>query len=572
MCGICGIVGPNARAFPEQLDRMSSMLAHRGPDAHGTLFFDSCILDHRRLSIIDIDSGKQPMAHITPSHNLGIVFNGEIYNYQEIKKTLPGPFTTQSDTEVILAGFAALPIGALCERLKGMFAFAIWDENAQKLTCSRDRFGEKPLYFALLPDGHFIFSSEIQPIISSGLVRPTLDLKAMAFYLKYRFIPEGFSPYATIRQLPPASILEWQDGKIQIKRYWEKPAPLRPHDIDVEEAAREMRSLMQQAVTRCLVADVEVGLLLSGGLDSTTIAGVASQNKKLRSFCFGFEGARDERGYAKDVAAQYALPFQELTDKEMDLPYALLSVCKVYGEPFGDSSAIPMLQLCKKVAGEVKVALSGDGADELLGGYDYWYQPLLAVAEKEKNREAVLAAHDQALSHFSDETLTAMGIPCGRLPSSFPLSGTVDDALRLDLEGFLPSDILKKSDRASMHYGLELRSPFLDADLASFLISLPAEYKVSPTNTKILLRKAFEDIWPQTVRTRGKQGFGYDVSIWMRKPEVAMLKQSYLLNPKRKIRRIFTNPYLEFCAQNHGQQSWLTLMLAIWLESATWEI
>jgi asparagine synthase (glutamine-hydrolysing) len=521
---------------------------------------------HARLSIIDLDTGAQPMLYRLPDSEgmLGITFNGEIYNYQELKKQFSLRLNTGSDTEVIPALYY-IDEKKFCQRLVGMFAFAIWDDKRRRLICARDRFGEKPFYYAITEDNAFVFASEPQAIIQSGLIRPRLDPAAVSQYLSLRYVHGARSMYADVRQLEPGCMLVWENGKITISPYWELPPPLEAPP-SFNEAVEELRLLTRQAVTRCLVADVEVGLLLSGGLDSTTVASFASENAALRAFSFGFKGKRDERVYAREAALHYHLPYVEMTDQEMDPPYLLRKLPYVYGEPFADSSAPATLSLCKNVSSHVKVALTGDGADELLGGYDYWYQPLLRQKEQEYE---ISSAHWRAITLFSNEELQALGLP--PLPEATPAGyGTLDDALRLDLRYFLPSDILKKTDRASMSYGLELRAPFLDRDLASFLIALPPEYKVTLKTTKRLMRQAFADRWPPGVRIRPKQGFGFSISDWMNRPDMLPLQRHYLATPDRKIRNLFPGTVIANFASDNGERGWRFLLLAVWLEHMPW--
>jgi len=543
---------------------MLTSIAHRGPDAQGEYYFDNCAMIHARLSIIDLSTGAQPMLYYLPDDGgrLGITFNGEIYNYRELKKTFNLQLNTNSDTEVIPALYH-VDAENFCKHLIGMFAFALWDDKRQRLICARDRFGEKPFYYAITENNAFIFASEPQAIINSGLIRPTLDQFAVSQYLSLRYVHGMCSMYTDIRQLEPGYTLTWEKGKISISRYWELPPPFE-NPPSFNEAVEELRFLTRQAVTRCLVADVEVGLLLSGGLDSTTIASIASENATLRAFSFGFQGKRDERAYACEAALHYHLPYVDMTDQEMDPPYLLRKLPYVYGEPFADSSAPATLSLCRNISSHVKVALTGDGADELLGGYDYWYQPLLG-----EQKAGNSSAHWRALTLFNNEELRALGLP--PLPEPKPAGyGVLDDALRLDLQYFLPSDILKKVDRASMNHGLELRAPFLDKDLASFLIALPSEYKVSLKTTKLLMRHAFGERWPQGVRTRPKQGFGFSISDWMQRADMLPLRRHYLAAPDRKIRKLFPSAIVANFASDNGEKGWRFLLLAVWLEHIPW--
>lgn len=574
MCGIAGIVAHQANRHKDALEAMHARIVHRGPDGIGFHFFSDCALAHARLSIIDLETGAQPLLYTQQERaakvRSGIVFNGEIYNYRELKRAFDLECHTNADTEIIPALYHKLGDN-FCKHLIGMFAFALWDEENQRLVCARDRFGEKPFYYAITHDNEFIFASEVQAIIASGLVRPVLNPNALSSYLTLRYIPEGTSIYKEVRQIEPGNMLIWQNGRITITPYWELPAQVASPPTQ-QEAAEEMGRLTRQAVSRCLVSDVEVGLLLSGGLDSTTIAALASNITALRAFSFGFRGARDERPYAREVALYYGLPYVEMTDDALDPSSLLLKMCEVYGEPFADPSAPATFSLCNNVSRHVKVALSGDGADELLGGYDYWYQPMLTLESgADDTRVAVANAHWQSLSAFSPEEIAGLGLPA--VDRIYPphLSGSVDDALRMDLTSFLPSDILRKTDRAAMHNGLELRAPFLDADLTAFLISLPPAYKVTLKTTKLLLRQTFARLWPPAIIKRPKQGFGFNVRDWLDRPDVVMMRQYYLAQPQRKIFSLFPRHVLGRMAMDNGTKGWHFLILSVWLEHSPWE-
>lgn len=571
MCGIVGIVGERAARFAPALAAMRQALGHRGPDAQGERFFEHCALGHTRLSIIDLVSGGQPFDYADGS--LSVVFNGELYGYKDIRASLHLPLRSESDTELIPALYAAYGTDCI-DRIPGMFAFAVWDEKQQQLFCARDRFGEKPFYYATTDDGTFVFASEIKAIVQSGLVRPIISKAAVANFLTLRYIPEGLTIYENVHCLPPGHCLTRRQGRTAVRTWWTPPPPMES-PLAPQEAAEEFRRLMRQAVKRCLVSDVEVGLLLSGGLDSTTIAACASREMPLRSFSFGFTGPRDERPFARDVAASYGLTHIELTDEALDLPNMLRTLTTLFDEPFADSSAIPTWMLCQKVREHVKVALAGDGGDELLAGYDYWYAPLArrqlpAGAQMGWSRAAEL--HWADMVHFSEQEIAAMELPRVRKPRIKHASGSVDDALRLDIATFLPGDILKKIDRAAMAHGLELRAPFLDHELASFLIALPWQFKTDGTQHKIIMRQAFAEIWPESIRQRNKQGFGTNVRDWLLHPDMQPLRLHYLAGANRRIRSLLPPEQIDYHAADTAHKGWHLLVLAAWLEHAPWEL
>ncbi len=569
MCGIAGIAGPNAGLLAVPLRAMRTALGHRGPDMHGEKFYPDCALGHTRLSIIDLTGGCQPLTYGNGS--TCVVFNGEIYGYRELRKVVTAPFSTASDTELIPALYAEHGCN-LCRYLPGMFAFALWDEPNRRLFCGRDRFGEKPLYWSLTQEGLFIFASELPALLASGLVRPRLNLRAVSAYLALRYVPEGMTIYEDVHLLPPGHALVFEDGRVRSFAYWTAPAPMSVPPTP-DEAREELARLMAQAVRRCIVADVEVAVLLSGGLDSTTIAALASKEARLHAFSFGFEGCRNELPYARAAATHYGMPLTELAEDELDLSTMLLAMPWVYGEPFADPSAIPTCALCRRVAKHVKVALGGDGGDELLAGYT-WYKPLLALEPGGVCTDwSSMAEHHWRLNtYFQPEQIAELGLPEVIRPRLAMPTDTLDDALRMDIDTFLPADILRKVDRAAMSSGLELRSPFLDIDLAEFLIGLPWTYKIGHGRDKILLRDTFSNLWPESIRTRGKQGFGANVSTWQQRPDIVALREYYLFGRNRRIRELFPREAYERYAADTANLGWLMLVLSIWLESASCEL
>lgn len=603
MCGIAGIVSaPIALHHRNALQRMTNALAHRGPDGEGHHVFNSCALGHRRLAIVDIAAGKQPMC--CADGRVAITFNGEIYGYQDLRRQLTDyPFRTKSDTEVILALYQRYGAQAL-DHLPGMFAFAIWDEGKQELLCARDRFGEKPLYYATGRGGEFIFASEIKGILASGLVEPILDREAVARYLQRLCVRTDQSIYTNIRALPPAHCLRYRDGRVEVARYWSPPEV--ESDIDAGEAVEHFRLLLRNAVRRQLVADVPVGAFLSGGLDSSTICLVASELvSNLRSFSFDFEGDHSEVVYARLAANAYHTQHVELTAQRVDIAAQISQMQRVYDEPFADTSNIPFYLLAREARRHVKVALTGDGGDELFGGY-VWYKPLLWmervgrvgvlhwIAARVLNRlyrlarlpgeaarelrisglaygrqyPSTLAAHRGQLSFFEQRDLEQLGI-VGSLPSSgFAPSdawGSIDDAIRFDVDDYMPADILTKIDRASMAHGLELRAPFLDVEFASFCLSLPYRLKVSTREDKIILRQAFAAQWPAPIRSRSKQGFGAPLARWFPDSAIRELERCFLRDPGAPIYELISyRGTQQILQRNNLMQRWTLLVLAVW--------
>lgn len=571
MCGIVGIIGTQAPKHKDQFNVLCDSLSHRGPDAKGHVYYDKCLLGHRRLSIVDLEGGGQPF--LFKNGSIATVFNGELYGFNEIKKRINNQFTSNSDTELIPQLYSLYGFDCV-QRLPGMFSFALWDNNLEVLLCARDRLGEKPFYYAITEDGSFIFASEVKTIVKSGMVGLELDRNALASYLTLRYIPEGMTMYKNIHALPPGNQLSWKNGQLDIKSYW-KPPENSINPLTLNEASEEFHYLLKKSVQKSLVADVEVGLLLSGGLDSSTLAALAINEQKVRSFSFGFEGDRDERPFARSVAETYGLDHHELSDGLLDLPAMLETMPFVYDEPFGDTSAIPMYLLCEKVSKYVKVALSGDGGDELLAGYDYWYNPLVGLSNEKSDfncNATPVNRHWQDIKHFSDEEIVDFGLKPMCRPQLSRVYGSVEDAMRMDLATFLPADILKKTDRAAMAHGLELRAPFLDRDVVEFLVSLPWQYKTNGVESKILMRKTFSRMWPNSIKNREKQGFGTRVKDWMMRPDMILMREFYLNGKNRKIRTLFSDSMIDRYAGATGQRGWLLLVLAIWLEHSEWTI
>lgn len=604
MCGIAGIVADHITEHHRHaLKRMTDAIQHRGPDAEGHLSFGTCALGHRRLAIVDIATGAQPMR--SANGRAAVTFNGEIYGYQDIRsKFADYAFQTKSDTEVILALYQRYGTEA-AQHLPGMFAFAVWDEDKQQLFCARDRFGEKPLYYATGRGGEFVFSSEIKGILASGFVETVLDSGAVVRYLRRQSVRSDQSIYSNIHLLPPAHCLTFQRGRVEVRRYWTPPAI--DDQINIDDAVAQFRALLRSAVKRQLVADVPVGAFLSGGLDSSTICLVANEiTGDLRTFSFDFEGDHSEIEYARAVANAYRTRHVELTTGGVDIAAEVVRMQGVYDEPFADNSNIPTYLLAREARRHVKVVLTGDGGDELFGGYG-WYKPLLWmetagragmlswVAARVGNRlarvvglpgegarearimglaygrqhDSVLAAHRAQLTFFGQSEIEALGLSnhaSTTVPELSRSSGSMDDVLRLDIEDYMPADILTKIDRASMAHGLELRSPFLDVDFASFCLALPYRLKVSTEEDKIILRRAFSSKWPESIRRRSKQGFGVPLERWLRNPGICDLERRFLHDSSAAIYDVISYRGTQAILRRENvQQRWSLLILAIWL-------
>lgn len=609
MCGITGIIAKKAVNYTEAAQSMTDALSHRGPDGGALATFENAIIGHRRLSIIDLSTGNQPMYN--SSRSLALVFNGEIYGYQDIKNKMPDyNFRTTSDTEVIIALYEKYGENFL-NKLPGMFAFGIWDDNKQTLIAARDRFGEKPFYYAIGPNGEFIFASEIKSILKSNLIKPVISKSSIAHYLNKIYIHPSETIYENIYTLPPAHMLTYKDGKITISRYWNLPDI--NESITLDEAVTKFKYLLEQAVKKQLVADVPVGAFLSGGLDSTTVVGIASKlSPKIKTFSFGYEGTKNELSFAKMAADKYQTEHYELHDKDNDIASMLLEMSNVYDEPLADSSTISTYLISKLTRKHVTVVLTGDGGDELLGGYYGWYRSILAMSDKDlksypgktilmriasqlalrfnySNKAQLISrtrglyyrnkykntidAHRASNIYFKESEIRKLGLKSSILKPeiSWKRLNTVDDAMRLDIEDYMPGDILVKIDRASMANSIELRAPFLDVELAEFAISLPYTLKIDEKEEKIVMRRAFEEMWPEQIRKRSKLGFGAPVKIWLRKPKVSALLDEYLNDSNKKIFKYISYKESRKYIKAKDYKAWILLNLSIWMEKHDFE-
>jgi asparagine synthase (glutamine-hydrolysing) len=533
MCGIAGIVSTNAQRFENEVQRMVTALHHRGPDQRGIHQFENCLLGHARLKIVDLFTGEQPM--LSSDKQVAITFNGEIYGYKELKKTIKDyAFATTSDTEVILAIYQQQGTDML-KNLPGAFAFGIWDNQKQQLFCARDRFGEKPIYYALGKGGEFIFASEIKAILSAGLIDPILSTDAVAHYLKKLHVQPNETIYKNIYTLPPAHFLIYKNGKVDLKRYWSLPKV--NTRLSLSDAIPEFRRLFQQAVNKQLVADVPVSVFLSGGLDSSSLVAVASEAVPgINTFSFGFGEAINELPYAELTAKKFNTKHQVLQSRDYDLTSLVFEMAKIYDEPFADSSNIPTYLISKEASKFSKVVLTGDGGDELLGGYD-WYRTLfnqfdcgsnksytefmfyrmlrkiyslsknnvkentckekISTFEKIKQQNSILNQHRFNTTFFNENMLAGLLNKLEKARTvhyEFEITNTLNDAMNCDLTDYMPGDILVKTDRASLANSLELRAPFLDIDFASFCVSLPVNLKIDKSESKILLRRSKDSV------------------------------------------------------------------------------
>lgn len=561
MCGICGIVDPAAAPDLEVVGRMRERLVHRGPDDDG-LFSDGPVaLAARRLSIIDLHGGHQPIA--SEDGEVVVVQNGEIYNHRELRAELERAghrFATACDTEALVHAYEEWGEGFL-ERLRGMFALAIWDRRQRRLLLARDRFGIKPLYYRHA-DGRLSFASELKSMLEQPGFSRAIDSRAMAAYLAFNSIPAPLTIFAEARKLAPGHLLRWRDGEIELRRY-ARPTPadrgaLREGGADL--LAAELREVLRDSIRAHLVADVPVGVLLSGGVDSGGITALAAEesSEALKTFSIGFEEAGfDELARARQVAERYGTEHRELVVRA-DAVELLPKLVEAFDEPFGDSSALPTFLVSELAAGAVKVALSGEGGDELFGGYYTYVADLLAprvgrlaalarplaealpssdarVGFDYKAKRFARAAHLPPLERhhawkeiFSADARAALlgdaepgWDPVDLYRERYAETAGAEPLARLqdvDLGIYLADDLLVKTDRLSMAHSLELRVPFLDPRVAELALALPTRHKVRGLAKKRLLRRALAPLLPGDVVGGRKQGFSIPIAAWLRGP------------------------------------------------------
>lgn len=593
MCGIAGIIAPNAKNYLEEIQKMTDAIAHRGPDSAHHEFYENAAFGHRRLSIIDLsETGKQPMFSDTKKEC--IVLNGEIYGYLDIKKNYQNyPFRGTSDTELILAMYQKNGQNLIHE-LPGMFAFAIWNEEKQELFCARDRFGEKPFYYATGKNGEFIFASEIKAILATRLITPKVNDEALYHFLQYGYVSSQQSIYENIFTLPPAHQLVFSNGKISVRRYYN--IPKNDLEISLSEAKEQFTHLLKNAVQKQLIADVEVGSFLSGGLDSSTIVAMVNEfTKKQTTISFGYSGENSELKFAEEIARKYKTNHIEIHENRGDIATELLKISPYFDEPFSDMSYVPQYKICEAAARHLKVVLAGDVGDELFGGYHFYtvenqlknhfsYNNILVkfglkqlgklretsfVTKENIAHKNILDFHQNKIRNFfNSKEMAYLGISSKyhQEYSFTPNPHSLNDIMRTDLEKYVPGNMLVKSDRMAMANSLEVRTPFLDKDFAEFCIQLPENLKLDKENDKIILREAMQNHWTETIKKRHKQGFGSSVEKWFEESSLMGLSDNLL---KEKSAKVFN--YIDFsAAQNFlkkDKKHWNLLQLALWAEN-----
>ena len=635
MCGITGAVwsDPRQAIAPDLLTRMTDAISHRGPDDSQTWSETSyrdaygnpigVALGFRRLSIIDLEGARQPMSNEDGS--VRMVFNGEIYNYQVLRRRLEGrghTFATDGDGEPILHLYE--DEGTECfQHLNGMFAIAIWDANRNRCVLARDRIGQKPLYYSV-KNNQLVFGSELKSLAAVDGICEEIDPAAIDEFLTYQYIPHPGTIWKGVRKLAPGHFAIFENGELTVQRYWNfDPSVETP--IDQQAACERLRELLTDSVKMRMQSDVPLGTFLSGGIDSSLITAIASQQSQtpIRTFSIGFPVADfDETGYAAGVANHLGTQHQrfEVMPSGVDIVDKLVWH---YDEPFGDSSAVPTWYLSELTKSEVTVALSGDGGDELFAGYEryraLWLSnklqklfpvhklPGLKLIQRmpDSNRRSsllrkgkrFLEALDQPparrylnwlqifpeslrASIYTDDFLATLpgDDPFDFLQSTWTHStgrDLVTRASTADILSYLPCDLCTKVDIASMAHGLEVRQPLLDHRVVEFAASLPVHLKFRGKRGKLILQDAFGALIPKSIFTREKMGFGIPIASWFR-DELKPMVHDTLLSEDARITPFFRRESVaelvrahENSEQNHGYRLWNLLILEKWLRKWT---
>lgn len=565
MCGVAGFILPGQpRDAGQRLKAMTDRIRHRGPDGEG--FFVQSTADgrctiglgHRRLAIIDLATGDQPTTH--QSAGVTLVFNGEIYNFLELRRELEGRghrFRTTSDTEVLLTAYVEW--GTRCvERFRGMFVFALWDDKRQRLMLARDHFGKKPL-FLQETGGKVLFGSEIKAILAFGDVAPALDRASLADYFVYRYVPAPHTLFAGIRKLMPGSFAVWENGRLTETAFYRPPYGDVPDDSPVADPLAAFTDKLDEAVRIRMVSDVPFGAFLSGGLDSSAIVALMSRHSSqpINTFSVGFREARySELPYAAMIAEQFKTNHTALTIAADDLMQHLPTLIDHQDAPVAEASNIPIYLISREAAQSVKMVLTGEGSDELLGGYPKHsaerfaavYQRLVPVCAHDRvvapiigalpyrfRRIKILAAsialRDRAermarwmgaLTYAErDQLLSGVGERRPVDPEPFRVDGhrsALERVLYFDQTSWLPDNLLERGDRITMAASIEARMPFMDVDLARLMARLPDKWRIRGLTQKFILRRAMRNVLPQVILNRPKVGFRVPINEWFRGP------------------------------------------------------
>ncbi|HEV8593250.1 MAG TPA: asparagine synthase (glutamine-hydrolyzing) [Pyrinomonadaceae bacterium] len=648
MCGIAGWI--NLKTTESSLNRedvlhsMCETIVHRGPDSEGLWLDDTVALGMRRLSIIDLKTGDQPV--FNEDRSVIVMMNGELYNYREVRAVLEKrghKFTTQSDTE-ILPHLYEEHSDALVDQVNGMYAFSLWDTRKKKLIIARDRFGEKPLYYGVF-DGKLIWASEPKAILAHPSVNRELDLNALRHYVSFDYVPAPMSIYKGINKLPAAHVLIVENGEVRTRRYWDiswehrsepgavatefrnggSPAKTQRRDEEsLSHKATELRDLLSDAVRMRLVSDVPLGILLSGGIDSSTVAAFATQHatEKVKTFSIGFEeDSFDESKFARQVAKHLNTEHYEDKLSATTAGDLISEIGKWLDEPMSDGSLIPTYLLARFVRKHVTVALGGDGGDELFAGYPMYHahnvaaryhaipafvrsgliEPLVNALPVSTNNlsfdykakrfiraskyDDITRHHawfgsfspDQHDSLFAKDVLAQTesdiyrGV--GELVGKSDAKNVVERMQYADINYYLAEDILTKVDRAAMAVSLETRAPFLDPRVGQFAASIPVEYKLKGKSGKVILKAAMKDLLPYNILHRPKKGFGIPIAEWL-KGRLNPLLRDMLAPGRLKEQGLFNSEYVQRLVKehetgkaSHHKELWTLLVFQLWKDN-----
>ncbi len=620
MCGIAGFITKNQDSPTVErellLDKMCKIITHRGPDEQGVNVDGRAALGMRRLSIIDLAGGQQPI--FNEDNSMFIVFNGEIYNYLELKKDLENRghiFRTNSDTETILHAFEEF--GENCvDYLRGMFAFAIWNKRDESLFIARDRVGKKPLFYSLTENGEFVFGSELKSLLLNKNIAREIDFSALDSYLTFGYVPEEFCIFKNVQKLLPAHTLTFKNGKIETKKYWDFNY-IQPVELKTEgEYIERLQELIVESVKVRMISEVPLGAFLSGGVDSSAIVGTMAKLSEIpvKTFSIGFnEDSFSELKYARMAAKHFNTEHHEFVVTP-DLVDIIDDLVWHFDEPFADSSALPTYMVSKMARDFVTVVLSGDGGDELFAGYTRYVtdKKRSGLAKLPKSlRTGVLQniaaklphgapgknyIHNVSLdsvdryidsvSHFNQPRRKALYSKdfSAKLNGSFGAGESLfqafansvstdnetDKLLYLDSKTYLPSDILVKVDRMSMATSLEARTPLLDHKLIEFVTQIPTKYKLNGLETKHIFKKSLEGIVPKEILYREKQGFGVPIGEWIN-TKLRDRIHGTLSEPKTLQRGYFDAKYIQTLLDEHSSgrrdnshHLWILWMLELW--------
>jgi asparagine synthase (glutamine-hydrolysing) len=621
MCGIAGFIAQDDFADRQEstlvLDRMCRRIAHRGPDDQGMMVEGRAALGMRRLSIIDLAGGQQPMSGCTSA--VTIVFNGEIYNYHELQRELEARghhFKTHSDTETILHAYEEYGAGCV-NHLRGMFAFAIWDERRRELFIARDRAGKKPLYYTVTPRGTLLFGSELKSLREHPEFRGEIDSEALDAYLTFGYVPDPLTIFRDVHKLPPGCHLTFAANRVRVEQYWDFPyeEPQIEPALTEADCLEELLALLDEAVRVRLVADVPLGAFLSGGVDSSVVVGLMARHTQqpVKTFSIGFhEDSYNELKYARVAAKKFGTDHHEFIVTP-DICEVVDELVWHFDEPFADSSAIPTYMVSKLAREFVKVVLSGDGGDEVFGGYTRYavdrkrsgfarlprllrrgvMQPLgRRLPHGSRGRNYIYVNAFEPLDRYIEDIsiFTRLNKPSlytddfrqqlGQTDATarfreYAERSRSDDALDpllyLDSKTYLPGDILTKVDRMSMAVSLEARAPLLDHKLIEYVCTrIPASMKMKGLETKHIFKRAVVDLVPAEILNRPKQGFGVPIDQWINR-ELRDRVRTTLTEPRTRARGYIEPRYVSLLLdehergrRDHATELWALFMLELW--------